>query len=395
MTQNTRLLSSHHEHKNAIVTIPLTSIYDKNLNFLFGSGASVGIAPTLQLKIKDDNDSTLTIESLGEMLKGNDEASSLLLMYYYQACVAPILALDYDTGDDEQKDVIAQYMLFLDMLTTVLACRNGRKQCNIFTTNYDHCFIQAIEQLYRKGRFRANLNDGAKGFQQKYLSARNFHSVQYETSSFGSHQREVPQVNLIHLHGSVFWRKKDELTIAVDYSKEKPNIQFCEKTTCLLEEFKKIVEKEGKWDLDSINKEWGLPDPSEFERQYNELPIVNPTKGKFHETVFEEHYYQMLRYLSYELEKENSVLITFGFSFADEHILNIIKRSLGNHSLKIYICCYDDSELESIRAKFPNERAITFVHLPKARLDFAAFNQYVFNKSPREFSSEPTNEKQS
>ncbi|MBJ6874306.1 hypothetical protein JG625_18730, partial [Vibrio cholerae] len=32
-----------------------------------------------------------------------------------------------------------------------------------------------------------------------------------------------------------------------------------------------------------------------FWETYNKLPIVNPTKWKFHETVFDEHYYQMLR----------------------------------------------------------------------------------------------------
>src|SRR5690606_25960330 len=110
-----------------------------------------------------------------------------------------------------------------------------------------------------------------------------------------------------------------------------------------------------------------------FWAAYNELPIVNPTKFKFQETVFDEHYYQMLRLLSYELEKPNAVLITFGFSFADEHILNLIKRSLANPSLQVYVCCYspiDKARLGEVFRAYENVCCITLEDEP---LSFKAF----------------------
>src|SRR5690606_18131416 len=99
-------------------------------------------------------------------------------------------------------------------------------------------------------------------------------------------------------------------------------------------------------------EDWEDLGADEFWSKYNEIPIVNPTKWKFHETVFEEAYYQILRHLSFELERPNSVLITFGFSFSDEHILNLVQRSLSNPSLTVYISCYNDFEKFEMKSKF-------------------------------------------
>ena len=43
-----------------------------------------------------------------------------------------------------------------------------------------------------------------------------------------------------------------------------------------------------------------------FILKYHNLQVVNPTKEKFRETVFQQNYYQMIRMLSFELEKKNS-----------------------------------------------------------------------------------------
>jgi len=119
-----------------------------------------------------------------------------------------------------------------------------------------------------------------------------------------------------------------------------------------------------------------------FAKSYKALPIVNPTKWKFHETVFEEHYYQMLRLLSYELEKPDTVFIAFGFSFADEHILNLVKRSLSNPSLHMYVCCFDAAEKDSMEQKFLGFANVELVLLD-GDLNFTAFNDEVFTtKSP-------------
>ncbi|HHQ1157165.1 TPA: hypothetical protein ACSKO9_002912, partial [Listeria innocua] len=99
----------------------------------------------------------------------------------------------------------------------------------------------------------------------------------------------------------------------------------------------------------------------DFKEKYDLLPIVSPTKQKFSETVFEQHYYQMLRMLSFELEKKDSVLIVFGFSFADEHILEIVRRSMVNPFLKIYIISYNKNSKELIENALGKGTQIEFM----------------------------------
>ena len=56
--------------------------------------------------------------------------------------------------------------------------------------------------------------------------------------------------------------------------------------------------------------------------------MILPKKDKFKETLLNRVYYDMLRIYANELDKENTLLITNGFSFDDEHILDITKRAL-------------------------------------------------------------------
>ena len=89
----------------------------------------------------------------------------------------------------------------------------------------------------------------------------------------------------------------------------------------------------------------------------------------------EEHYYQMLRIFSQELERKQSVLIVFGFSFADEHIQSILKRSLSNPNLLVYIFCFNESDLDKFSKMFVNYKNIQLIYRKdKASGDFTFFN---------------------
>ena len=115
---------------------------------------------------------------------------------------------------------------------------------------------------------------------------------------------------------------------------------------------------------------------------------MNPTKWKFHETVFEEHYYQMLRLLSYGLEKPNSILITFGFSFADEHILKLIQRSLSNPQLQTFICCFSQKGATTLTEEFKLWNNVTIIAPPDGeKLDFTNFNKYIFSLKPENYEA--------
>lgn len=91
-----------------------------------------------------------------------------------------------------------------------------------------------------------------------------------------------------------------------------------------------------------------------FNKESSKLCIVNPDKNKFRQTVLEQHYYQVLRSFSYELEKMHTVLIVFGFSFKDEHIKNILERSLSNPRLTVYFLPFDNKSYTDVCELFPN-----------------------------------------
>ena len=70
--------------------------------------------------------------------------------------------------------------------------------------------------------------------------------------------------------------------------------------------------------------------------------------------------------LSFELEKPDSVLIVFGFSFADEHILEIVRRSIVNPKLKIYVVAYNEVAKKQIEKKLGNLGGNITEYLPSS-----------------------------
>ncbi len=362
--------------------ININDIYDKNINFLFGSGASVGLFPTLALNVKgDDAEETQTIETLATRFENNRESPlfTLLFMHYYKKCIEPAINFDMESAkeDDEKKKIISNYEKFIDTLLTILQRRkNYEKNCNIFTTNYDGCFTNVADKLLKKGNVDFIINDGARGFGQRYLQAKNFNSYVYQTGVFERHRTDIPQINMIHVHGSVYWYK-DGGNIRVDYSNN-DNRLITSDIFKKLQGFSEVLTDDTKTVNDIPENVLTDEERESFWGEYNQLPIVNPTKWKFHETVFEEHYYQMLRLLSYELEKPNSIFITFGFSFADEHILNLVRRSLSNPSLQLFICCFSEAGCEKMKSLFKLYKNVEYITVEDG-LDFTAFNEKIFN----------------
>ena len=358
-----------------------SEVYDKDLNFLFGAGASSGLFPTLALGIQNGADQVWSLEDLGAHFERTSDARRIpLFMHYYSACINPaqVFKIDSVVGDGKREQVVKNYRSFLENVLQILQRRKAlERRCNLFTTNYDGCFPLIADQILREGNVDFLLNDGARGFSRRYLQARNFNTFLCQTGIFERHQVSIPQINLVHLHGSVYWRK-DQSSILVDYLTGPSATLLSPAALATLAPFSARLG-------DSTAKLADLPSPAftqaeldAFWSEYKKLPIVNPTKWKFHETVFEEHYYQMLRMLSYELEKPNAVLITFGFSFADEHILNLVKRSLSNPRLQVFVCCYSQASRDRLKREFREHRNVRCIALEADPMDFTAFNERVF-----------------
>ncbi|WP_395593345.1 hypothetical protein AB4P93_24785 [Pseudomonas sp. B26140] len=361
--------------------ISIGDIYNQDINFLFGSGASFGLLPTLQLQVQTgEGDSRYTLEDLATKFeREHDRRLIPLFMHYYASCIRPAerLSLEQALAGEPGATVIKNYRMFL---TTALEMVKRRKaldrRCNVFTTNYDGCFPLVADALIKEGNIDFVLNDGARGFTRRILQARNFGSYLCQAGVFGRYQNSIPQINLIHLHGSVYWSKLDA-AIKVGYDLFGREGLLDDDAMELLQPFSAALNNPASTLADVPNTDFSDAELEAFWAKYEQIPIVNPTKWKFHETVYEEHYYQMLRLLSYELEKPNAVLITFGFSFADEHILNLVMRSLSNPSLQVFVCCYSTSGHAAMEDKFKGHRNVECLMLQGSEMDFTAFNEQV------------------
>lgn len=357
-----------------------SDIYEKNLNFLIGSGASYGLLPTLSLRVKKDGSNEAhTVESLATKYEEDDDFLAHLFSWYVQEVILP--ASEYNPNDvfaakTPQSLAVDNYRQFLETILKIISKKSHKKRANIFTTNYDGMIAHTAEALQRVGSHDFYLNNGTDGFVKRTLNARNFGRYFQDHGVFDRHSKSVPQINLIELHGSVYWYKDGE-KIEVSYNFDLARDRISNVPLRYDGDFFSDLLDETKTDKHlKPSADVTLTQNKAFQRAYKALPIVNPTKWKFYETVFEEHYYQMMRLLSYELEKPDTIFISFGFSFADEHILNLVKRSLSNPSLHMYVCCFDDVEKKSMEDKFLGFSNVEFVRTD-GFLDFTAFNMEV------------------
>jgi hypothetical protein len=366
--------------------IPIKEIYDKNINFLIGSGASVGLFPTLNVNIKGTDGKNETIESLFKVKNKNNQElyCKYLFAHYYNSCIKEVI--DFNTKKpEEENEVTKNYTQFVETIIKILNRKkpDDNKVCNIFTTNYDGCFEYAFDAILNQKTHQFIVNDGSTGFRQRYFNVNNFHINSFRTGINESYNVQNPQINIIHLHGSLFWHKKNN-NVLVDYSKEKQqeilkNINSSIGENNDLNTFYDLIknEKEKTDNLEKYEFNGDIDTLNKFYEKYQELVIVNPTNQKFSDTLIEPYYYEMLRHLCFELEKPNSILITFGFSFADEHILNMVKRSLSNPTLQMFVCCYNDKEYETLKEIFNSFNNVEFIRHVN-NLNFTNFNKDFF-----------------
>ncbi|ENG5484218.1 SIR2 family protein [Yersinia enterocolitica] len=367
--------------------VPL-DIYNKNINILIGSGASADLFPTLALAIKDAQGNRETIETLATKFETLPEKRTALFMHYYNTCIFPVQTFNPSSiTSDKGKENLKNYENFLTTLLGLLDRRKDlNRKINIFTTNYDGCLAHMADSILMKGSHDFVVNDGTSGFHRKHLHSKNFSTFQCQTGIFERSNYGIPQLNIIHLHGSVYWSKSAE-KIEVNYRNDFNNLLTIETIENINRYSVFLGIKDNKTE-DIPALPFSKEQMETFWNEYNKLPIVNPTKWKFYETVFEEHYYQMLRLLSYELEKPNSILITFGFSFADEHILKLVQRSLSNPQLQTFICCYSDESANSMREEFKLWKNVKVIGPPEGlKMDFTNFNRYVFSLKPEDYES--------
>jgi hypothetical protein len=322
----------------------LDTIESCNLNFLVGSGLSSPYLKTLGL-----------IETLLTDLEKTelpDGKKKLIRCSLYKTYFDGVISRNCKIlkEDPEAKPVLNAYLEFVKAISTILLKRKSTivgKEANLFTTNIDIFLEQTIE------RIGLECNDGFSGRFTPWFALSNFKKAHFKRSLQYDNVSELPTLNLLKLHGSLTWRIAGDGRILFS-----PDLRHVEMiltknvTQALLLDIGENSTIEGL--ASGCDGKRADATVDGFLEAYDNLPIVNPTKAKFKHTILNQTHYELLRIYSNELEKENTLLLATGFSFADEHIREITLRAANsNPTLIIYIIAYDSNSAAEIGSRFP------------------------------------------
>ncbi len=342
-----------------------------NLNFLIGSGTSNPYLSTL-------GNIEIVLTEIEKQEEKNDFDKIIKASLYKKYCEDVIIQNLYSVinryndeylekekkGDDlegdkylEYESVFNSYKNLLLNINEILLFRNNNlltKQVNLFTTNIDLFLEKTLEQT------NLEFNDGFKGRAKPIYDLSNFQKSYSKTSSHYDNISEIPVFNLLKIHGSINWGQNKEGKVIFKNS--------LRHIVTIKRELKKIsdeffIEVEGNENYEDLYEkasEIELDDENIFDdffEEYSKLIMVNPTKEKFKKSVIDEEYYELLRIYANSLEKENTVLLVIGFSFADEHIKNVtIRAANSNPTLQIIIFLYKDEEMDDMSSKLKDVR---------------------------------------
>lgn len=330
------------------------------VNFLFGAGFSANLLGTL-------SNNEVIFEALQKyQAKNEDERkkvtilSAFLYWSFFVRCIEPISKIStYDSSFDPYKN-------FGDIVYRIFSERGNPaldRQFSIFTTNYD----PIIELIFDHSN--CICNDGFEGRIEPRFSTDNYSKTYYRQAIFSNRKAEIPSVNLLKLHGSVTWGQ-DIFWGGIIYRQYRDKIGYFTNTYSTWFDTTMVSTIDARFTAnrpDEANKQIQSlfassifdtllakeDDYGKFIQAYKmAFLIVNPTKEKFSDTLLNKNYHELLRIFSNELEKENSLLVVNGFSFRDEHILDLVKRSMVNPSLKILIFVYQATAIEDFQKLF-------------------------------------------
>ena len=305
------------ENKMQVVKDKIKEFFNmKNVNFLFGSGTSSPAIPVMKGLLKSIRKSEWTdeekkvFEQIAKVKKDNIE-EILGTLYSQKAYLEGI----GDFGSDEMelcKGLIEKIeSVIYDKLTPLLLpdqiaetsemvldhykrlyskVTNRNKdlsRINVFTTNNDLFNETALDSL------NIHYLNGFSGGLKKYFNPA-FFNYTFSKRMDTSLEKFEPVNNMVYLykiHGSVNW-----------------------------------VE-----DSSNANSYFNIRELTEVEKDYNGKSMIYPTPLKQNKSLGSP-YVDLFREFQHKLLEPNSVLFVLGYSFNDEHINDIIYRSLVTNS---------------------------------------------------------------
>ena len=347
----TTLNIANDAEKNELTTILQKAIQSANLNFIIGSGCSVPAIETLG-NIEKEVQECITA--------GNQDEADRKLFGYLQPFIASAKLLR-STPDANHASVLGNYRSFLTVVSEMLFKRNSNiipKQATIFSTNYD-LFVEKASEFF-SGSLK--LNDGFTRNPSLentfYFSIADFFTSIYNNGNLYNYEVQIPSINLIKLHGSLSWlNDSDRVVFSVEH------------LDCLQKE------------MEAAGRDAEISKVRELNDKFS---VILPNKNKFRDTLLDRYHYDLLRIYANELDKENTLLVAEGFSFDDEHILDITVRALRNPTLRLVIFCFTQADAVEYEHKFGAHATVDIVFSKEKDIQFGDFSAILNNVVPRE-----------
>lgn len=323
-----------------------------NLNFLIGSGASM---PAIQVA----GDIEAQINSF--LIAGDTQQADQLALEFIEELAETNVDLLADIHEEAIVETLANYVDFLSIIDAILFERKNillPRQANVFTTNYDLFIEKAASKLPN-----VTLNDGfdrTSAVGNRYLfSPERYFDRTFRSGGLTDRLAELPVLNLIKVHGSLSWIRDTD-----------KNIRFASDGVKLSGNVSKI-------------------DPVAVRAALATRALILPNLRKFESALMERIYFDLLRLLSNCMDNDNSLLVAFGFSFADEHILDITQRALRNPTSQLLIFAYSNANVPGFSGKFAQNRNVTIVGPGDgASIDFKSFNSILRAIIPNDGATE-------
>lgn len=360
------------ENKMQIVKDKIKEFFNmKNVNFLFGSGTSSPAIPVMKglLKairksdltdyeqevferiagVKKDNIEEIlgTLYSQKAFMEGKGDTDSddmklcLGLIHKIEGIIYDNLTPDLasDTISESCEKVLGYYKLLYSKITN----RNkDLSRINVFTTNNDLFNETALDSL------NIHYINGFSGGLKRYFNPA-FFNYTYSKRMDTSLEKFEPVNNMVYLfkiHGSVNW-----------------------------------VE-----DSSNANSYFNIRELTEIEEDYNGKAMIYPTPLKQNKSLGSP-YVDLFRELQHKLLEPNSVLFVIGYSFNDEHINDIIYRSLVTNS-SLILCVINQLDVSQPICNVKDNRIFRFWGATEDRKTYYHFFDFFVNDLVPDFELE-------
>lgn len=201
----------------------------------------------------------------------------------------------------------SKYIFHEKFIKALLQRPLNLKRANIFTANYDLAFEYAFDKL------GVHYIDGFSGFHKRFFKPETFdYDIFYPGSTTsGKVQRIEKVVRYYKLHGSLSWVNSESRDATNLYGIEEKSLEL----------------------IDSLDKKGEI--------------IIYPSAVKKSYTL-DLPYSELFRQFASTITQSQSVLVTVGYSFGDDHFNDIIYQALSNPTFTLIVVDFQGTRNEYI-----------------------------------------------